>query len=88
MFDLDILQLLQKYLLPALLCYYMYYKFKGVKFYMLSCGTIIDSKGKILIGHMTNQKYWDFPKGKMEDGETEMAAAIRDKRRIKHRFGS
>ena len=30
----DILQLITKvYLLPALLCYYMYYKFKGVKFY-------------------------------------------------------
>lgn len=45
----------------------------------ISCGTIIrDSQGKILIGHMTNQKYWDFPKGKMEDGETELAAAIRE----------
>lgn len=30
----DILQLIANiYLLPAFLCYYMYYKFKGVKFY-------------------------------------------------------
>lgn len=45
----------------------------------LSCGVVIvDSIGRILLGHMTNHVYWDFPKGKMEDGETELEAAIRE----------
>jgi 8-oxo-dGTP pyrophosphatase MutT (NUDIX family) len=46
---------------------------------VISCGVIIqDQHGRVLLGHMTNHEYWDFPKGKMEDGESEEQAAIRE----------
>lgn len=47
----------------------------------ISSGVIfVDAeKELILMIHPTNQKdYWDFPKGRVEDGETTLEAAIRE----------
>lgn len=47
----------------------------------ISCGIIfIDAtEEKILMVHPTNQRdYWDFPKGRLESGETTLEAAIRE----------
>jgi len=47
----------------------------------ISCGIIfVDAKEeKILMVHPTNQRdYWDFPKGRIEAGETTLEAAIRE----------
>lgn len=47
----------------------------------VSCGVIFINTNKktILMVHPTNQKeFWDFPKGKREEGETPLEAAIRE----------
>ena len=44
----------------------------------LSCGILFIKDCKLLIGHVTGQKHWDIPKGKIEDGETPIQAAIRE----------
>lgn len=47
----------------------------------ISCGIIfVDvNEEKILMVHPTNQRdYWDFPKGRIEAGETTLDAAIRE----------
>lgn len=43
-----------------------------------SCGCIIinDNKEVLLVHH--NKGHWDFPKGHIEDGETEVQTAIRE----------
>lgn len=42
-----------------------------------SCGCIITEKGKVLlIKH--NQGHWDFPKGHVENNETEKETALRE----------
>lgn len=43
-----------------------------------SCGCIIinDKKEVLLVHH--NKGHWDFPKGHVEDGETEIQTAIRE----------
>lgn len=42
-----------------------------------SCGCIIlDSDKVLLVKH--NEGHWDFPKGHMEEGETEVQTAIRE----------
>ena len=42
-----------------------------------SCGAIIINDGKVLLIHQTND-VWGFPKGHVEDGETEVETAIRE----------
>jgi len=43
-----------------------------------SCGCIvINDKNKVLLIHH-NAGHWDFPKGHMEEGETEIQTAIRE----------
>jgi len=43
-----------------------------------SCGCIIiNDKNEVLLIHH-NAGHWDFPKGHMEDGETEVQTAIRE----------
>ena len=43
-----------------------------------SCGCIIiNDKNEVLLIHH-NTGHWDFPKGHMEDGETEVQTAIRE----------
>ncbi len=45
---------------------------------MVSCGIIILSHGDVLMGHVTNQSFWDIPKGGMEGGEDFAETAIRE----------
>lgn len=45
----------------------------------LSCGIVIqNSKGEVFLAHVTGQPQWDLPKGKMEEGETPLQAAVRE----------
>lgn len=44
----------------------------------VTCGTIFYKEGKILLCHATDQKHWDLPKGKVENGETYAEAAVRE----------
>jgi 8-oxo-dGTP pyrophosphatase MutT (NUDIX family) len=41
---------------------------------------LVNKKGEILIGHPTNHKQdmWSIPKGKLEEGETNFQAALRE----------
>ena len=43
-----------------------------------SCGCIIIDDGKVLLVHKINGNYWGFPKGHVEDGETEEQTALRE----------
>lgn len=43
-----------------------------------SCGIIFYRSGEILVGHSSGQSHWDLPKGKAEEGETFIEAAIRE----------
>ena len=42
-----------------------------------SCGAMVINDGKVLLVHQTND-VWCFPKGHMEDGETEIETALRE----------
>lgn len=45
----------------------------------LSCGIILKNEfNEFLLVHPTNQKFWDFPKGGIEEGETPLIAARRE----------
>lgn len=44
----------------------------------LTCGTFITDGKCTLLGHSTGNPFWDIPKGKLEDGETPLEAAIRE----------
>lgn len=46
----------------------------------LSCGILVvdDVLHKILLCHVTHQKHWDIPKGRPDEGETEINTAIRE----------
>lgn len=45
----------------------------------LSCGIVVllDTR-ELLLCHVTGQRHWDLPKGGIEPGETECAAALRE----------
>lgn len=45
--------------------------------YEKSCGAIVVDDGKVLLVKH-NAGYWDFPKGHVEEGETEIETAIRE----------
>ena len=45
---------------------------------LYSCGIIFYQNGQILLGHCTGQKHWDLPKGKAENNESFVEAAIRE----------
>ena len=45
-----------------------------------SCGCIIISGGKVLLVYEERRDFWDFPKGHMEPGETELDTALREVR--------
>jgi len=45
---------------------------------IVSCGILLFSYGEILLGHVTNQPFWDLPKGGMEEGESFAQTAIRE----------
>lgn len=44
----------------------------------ISCGVIITDGTHIVLGHTTNGKFWDIPKGGMDKGETYLQTAIRE----------
>jgi 8-oxo-dGTP pyrophosphatase MutT (NUDIX family) len=43
-----------------------------------SAGVIVTNGPKILIAHITNNVFWDLPKGKIDNGETPEMAALRE----------
>lgn len=43
-----------------------------------SCGCIILKDDKVLLVYEKSGKFWGFPKGHMEDGETEIQTALRE----------
>jgi len=47
----------------------------------ISCGTlVINSRGELLLCHVTGQSHWDIPKGLRDDGESTLEAAQRELR--------
>jgi 8-oxo-dGTP pyrophosphatase MutT (NUDIX family) len=44
----------------------------------VSAGFIIECYGRWLVAHVTNGKNWDFPKGGVDPGETNLEAAVRE----------
>jgi len=47
----------------------------------VSCGTLVlDSAGRLLLGHVTGTAAWDIPKGLQDPGETTLEAAMRELR--------
>jgi 8-oxo-dGTP pyrophosphatase MutT (NUDIX family) len=42
-----------------------------------ACGTIVEKDGKILLVY-SNKGFWGFPKGHVEEGETETETAVRE----------
>lgn len=44
----------------------------------LSAGVIVWDGKKFILGHATNAKHWDIPKGKIEPNEVAIAAAVRE----------
>lgn len=46
----------------------------------ISCGVIVHDDTRFLAGHVTGQNIdnWSLPKGKMEEGESYLAAALRE----------
>ena len=45
----------------------------------VSCGVVLlDSAGRVLLAHATDTSHWDIPKGHGEEGETSIAAALRE----------
>ena len=48
---------------------------------VISCGVIVRRMpGELLLCHATGRNYWDIPKGVRDDGETSVAAALRELR--------
>ncbi len=46
---------------------------------LISCGVIVRrSPGELLLCHATGRNYWDIPKGVRDNGETSVAAALRE----------
>lgn len=43
-----------------------------------SCGCIIIKNGKVLLVYEKNRNFWRFPKGHVENGETEIETALRE----------
>ena len=43
-----------------------------------SCGCIILKNKKVLLVYEKNRNFWGFPKGHMENGETEIETALRE----------
>lgn len=45
---------------------------------LLSAGVVITNGELLLLGHVTNHKYWDLPKGQVDAGESALHAAVRE----------
>jgi 8-oxo-dGTP pyrophosphatase MutT (NUDIX family) len=46
--------------------------------HLTSAGVIVTDRQRILLGHATNSPRWDIPKGIAEQGESFVAAAVRE----------
>ncbi|QNA89091.1 NUDIX domain-containing protein [Massilia sp. Dwa41.01b] len=47
----------------------------------ISCGTLVcDTRGRLLLCHVTGTAAWDIPKGMQDPGETPLASAMRELR--------
>ena len=44
----------------------------------ISAGVVITNGKKILLCHVTGNKHWDLPKGKVEQTEQHVDAAVRE----------
>lgn len=44
----------------------------------LSAGVIVTDGISILLGHVTGNRHWDIPKGKVDPGETDLQGAVRE----------
>ena len=44
----------------------------------LSAGVVITDGSQLLVCHVTGAKHWDLPKGKVDPGENELQAAVRE----------
>ena len=44
----------------------------------ISAGVVISNGQQLLLGHVTNGKHWDIPKGGIDPGESAMDGAIRE----------
>jgi 8-oxo-dGTP pyrophosphatase MutT (NUDIX family) len=45
----------------------------------LSCGVVVlNAQAELLLCHVTGQDHWDLPKGGIHDGESPLAAALRE----------
>lgn len=44
----------------------------------LSAGVIVTDGSQLLVCHVTNSRHWDLPKGKVDPGENELQAAVRE----------
>jgi len=45
----------------------------------ISCGTLVfEPGGDLLLCHLTGTPYWDIPKGRLDPGESEREAALRE----------
>lgn len=45
---------------------------------ILSCGLILINNNKILLGHVTGKKFWDIPKGEIENNESHVECCLRE----------
>lgn len=45
---------------------------------MMSAGVIVTDGANIVLGHVTGSRHWDIPKGGLDPGEDELAAATRE----------
>lgn len=44
----------------------------------MSAGVVITDGEHVLLGHVTNHKHWDLPKGQVDPGESPLQAAVRE----------
>ncbi|MDB5962690.1 MAG: hypothetical protein JWP59_3984 [Massilia sp.] len=52
---------------------------RGADDFPVSCGTlVVNPAGQLLLCHVTGTAKWDIPKGMRDDGETTLAAAMRE----------
>ena len=47
----------------------------------ISCGVlVVNARQELFVGHVTDQTWWDIPKGLLDPGETPLGAALREAR--------
>lgn len=46
----------------------------------ISAGVLVTDGDHLLLGHVTGNRHWDIPKGRVDPGETHLEAAVRELR--------